>query len=111
MADLYLIFFGVGALLFAAIVGYSVLQKRKAQPVEKKDYVDPLFAELEQSKSKPVAAQESVKTSAPAKAENKAAIKASELSKAKESEPQSAPTKTQTESPVSRKAPSSKHGC
>jgi len=51
MGDLYLIFFAVGLLLFAAIVAYSVVQKRNAQPAEKKDYVDPLFAELEQSKA------------------------------------------------------------
>jgi len=59
MGDLYLLFFGAGLVLFAGIVGYSVLQKRKAQPIEKKDYVDPLFAELEQSKSKSAVEQES----------------------------------------------------
>ncbi len=105
MADLYLIFFGVGALLFAAIVGYSVLQKRKAQPVEKKDYVDPLFAELEQSKSKPVG-QDHAPTSEPAVTASKAANKDREPSKVSVSEPQSVPTKTQAESAVSRKAPS-----
>ena len=51
MGELYLIFFAVGVLLFAVIVAYSVVQKRKAQPLEKQDYVDPLFAELEQSKT------------------------------------------------------------
>ena len=49
MGDLYLIFFGSGLLVFAAIVAYSVLQKRRSQSVEKLDYTDPLFEELEHS--------------------------------------------------------------
>lgn len=110
MGDLYLIFFGVGALLFVAIVGYSVLQKRRAQPIEKKDYVDPLFAELEQSKSKSAAAQDSAPKSEAAKVitntASKAATKASEPSNARSVKPKSASTKTQTEPPTSRLAPS-----
>ena len=54
MADLYLIFFGVGLLLFAGIVVYSVVQKRRHQAPPRKDYVDPLFAELEESKGRAV---------------------------------------------------------
>ncbi len=50
MGDLYLIFFAVGLLVFAAIVAYSVVQKRRFEPTQKKEYVDPLFAELEESK-------------------------------------------------------------
>ena len=50
MGDLYLIFFAFGLLVFGGIVAYSILQKRHFKPVEKKDYVDPLFAELEESK-------------------------------------------------------------
>jgi len=53
VGDLYLIFFGVGLLIFGAIVAYSVMQKRRYTPVEKKEYVDPLFAELEESKTQP----------------------------------------------------------
>lgn len=52
MADLYLIFFAVGIVLFAVIVIYSVLQKRQFKPTNKKDYIDPLFAELKKSKNK-----------------------------------------------------------
>jgi len=52
VADLYLIFFAVGLVLFAVIVIYSVLQKRQFKPTNKKGYVDPLFAELKQSKNK-----------------------------------------------------------
>lgn len=52
MGDLYLIFFGAGLLIFGAIVAYSVLQKRKLEPREKEDYVDPLVAELEGNKTK-----------------------------------------------------------
>ena len=44
MGDLYLIFFASGLLIFVVIVAYSVLQKRQFKPTEKKDYVDPLFA-------------------------------------------------------------------
>lgn len=51
MTDLYLIFFSVSALVFAAIVIYSVLQKRGVRPSRKKHYVDPLLAELEESKN------------------------------------------------------------
>lgn len=51
MGDLYLLFFGAGLLVFACIVSYSVLQKRKLKPTEKENYIDPLFAELEESKS------------------------------------------------------------
>jgi len=50
MGDLYLIFFAVGLLVFAGIVAYSVLQKRRFEPTQKKEYIDPLFAELEESK-------------------------------------------------------------
>lgn len=50
MADLYFIFFLVGALLFAGIVGYSVLQQRRYSRPAKDEYVDPLFAELEEQK-------------------------------------------------------------
>ncbi len=106
MGDLYLIFFGVGALLFLAIVGYSVLQKRKAQPIEKKDYVDPLFAELEQSKSKSAVAQDSAPESGDAQVLDKAANKSAESNKGKSTTTQSSSTKTQPESSVSRQAPS-----
>ncbi len=51
MGDLYLLFFGAGLLVFACIVSYSVLQKRKLKPAEKENYIDPLFAELEESKA------------------------------------------------------------
>lgn len=51
MSDLYLIFFAVGLVIFACIVAYSILQKRRYKPVKKENYVDPLFAELEESKS------------------------------------------------------------
>jgi len=52
MLDLYLIFFLVGACVFAAIVGYSVmLQKGRVRP-RKEDYIDPLFAELNDSKAR-----------------------------------------------------------
>lgn len=61
MADLYLIFFAVGVLIFAAIVAYSVVQKRQFKPNDKKDYIDPLFAELEQSKSKATSSNEAAK--------------------------------------------------
>lgn len=46
MADLYLIFFLVGAVLFLGIVGYSYWQKNRAQVDSKSDYVDPLFAKI-----------------------------------------------------------------
>jgi hypothetical protein len=52
VGDLYLIFFVSGLLIFVAIVAYSMLQKRQFKPTEKKDYVDPLFAELEEHKNK-----------------------------------------------------------
>jgi FtsZ-interacting cell division protein ZipA len=52
VGDLYLIFFASGLLIFVVIVAYSVLQKRQFKPIEKKDYVDPLFAELEERKNK-----------------------------------------------------------
>jgi FtsZ-interacting cell division protein ZipA len=54
MGDLYLIFFAVGLLIFVAIVAYSVLQKRQFKPTDKEQYVDPLFAELEQKKNQAV---------------------------------------------------------
>jgi len=50
MADLYLIFFLVGLAIFGGIVAYSILQKRRFKSTKKEDYVDPLFAELEESK-------------------------------------------------------------
>lgn len=53
MNDLYLIFFSAGLLIFAMIIAYSLLQKRRIKPAQKQDYVEPLFAELEESKSKP----------------------------------------------------------
>jgi len=52
VADLYLIFFGVGLLLFGGIVAYSYLQKQKQLVAPKEEYVDPLFAELEEQKSR-----------------------------------------------------------
>ena len=53
MTELYLIFLGIALLLFLGIVAYSVLrQKRSLQNNSAKrhgkNYVDPLFAELEQ---------------------------------------------------------------
>lgn len=50
MGELYLVFLLIAILLFAGIVAYSVVQKRKSDVPEKQDYVDPLFAELEDSK-------------------------------------------------------------
>lgn len=50
MAGLYLIFFTVGLLIFAGIVAYSYLQKKQQAMPPKEDYVDPLFAELEEQK-------------------------------------------------------------
>lgn len=52
MSELYLIFFAVGLLIFGGIVAYSVAQQRKGSANSKAEYVDPLFAELEQSKEK-----------------------------------------------------------
>lgn len=52
MVDLYLIFFGAGLLLFGGIVGYSVLQKRRQESPAHEEYVDPLFAELEEQKER-----------------------------------------------------------
>lgn len=51
MVELYLIFFGAGLLLFGGIVGYSVLQKRRQESSPHEEYVDPLFAELEEQNS------------------------------------------------------------
>ncbi|MGK0374182.1 MAG: hypothetical protein ACJA2E_000650 [Arenicella sp.] len=51
VGDLYLIFFLAGLLIFVVIVAYSILQKRQFRPTEKEQYVDPLFAELEQNKN------------------------------------------------------------
>jgi len=50
--ELYLIFFGVGLLLFGGIVAYSLLQKRSEQLPPREEYVDPLFAELEEQKGR-----------------------------------------------------------
>jgi len=60
MGELYFIFFGVGILIFAGIVAYSVLQQRKPQSTKSEDYVDPLLVELEQSKAKNYDADDSV---------------------------------------------------
>jgi len=52
MIDLYIVFFLVGGIMFAGIVWYSMsLQRGRSQP-RKDDYVDPLFAELEETKAK-----------------------------------------------------------
>jgi len=58
VSELYLIFFAVGLLVFGAIVAYSIYQKRRLAPQEKKAYVDPLFAELEETKNKAASAKE-----------------------------------------------------
>ncbi|GHA00719.1 hypothetical protein GCM10008090_07120 [Arenicella chitinivorans] len=51
MADLYLIFFLVGAVLFLGIVGYSYWQKSRVHDDKKSDYVDPLFAQISGDKT------------------------------------------------------------
>jgi hypothetical protein len=83
VADLYLIFFAVGVLIFAAIVAYSVVQKRQFKPTDKKDYIDPLFAELEQSKSKATSSNEAV-----AKAQSKAQSKVHSEGQSEKTAPQ-----------------------
>ena len=50
MGELYLVFLLIAVVLFGVIVTYSVMQKRRLESPEKQDYVDPLFAELEDSK-------------------------------------------------------------
>ncbi|RBP50982.1 cell division protein ZipA C-terminal FtsZ-binding domain-containing protein [Arenicella xantha] len=45
MADLYLIFFAVGLILFAAIVAFSYLQKRSREVEADADFNDPLSVE------------------------------------------------------------------
>lgn len=52
MIDLYLVFFLVGGLVFAGIVWYSMLLQRGRDHAPKEDYIDPLFAELEDTKAK-----------------------------------------------------------
>lgn len=47
MADLYLIFFLVGAILFLGVVGYSYWQKNRVNTDKKSDYVDPLLMDTE----------------------------------------------------------------
>jgi FtsZ-interacting cell division protein ZipA len=46
VADLYLIFFLVGAILFLGIVGYSYWQKTRVPDDQKAEYVDPLFNQI-----------------------------------------------------------------
>jgi len=52
VVELYLIFFGTGLLLFGGIVAYSLMQKRRQESPSREQYVDPLFAELEEQKGR-----------------------------------------------------------
>lgn len=52
MIDLYLVFFLVGGIVFAGIVWYSASLQRGRDRAPREEYVDPLFAELEDSKAK-----------------------------------------------------------
>ncbi|MEM7358668.1 MAG: cell division protein ZipA C-terminal FtsZ-binding domain-containing protein [Pseudomonadota bacterium] len=61
MSNQYLIFIGLALVLFLAIVAYSVWQQRRVEKPDKKEYVDPLFAELEGQKSKKQAASNNKK--------------------------------------------------
>jgi FtsZ-interacting cell division protein ZipA len=87
VADLYLIFFAVGALIFTAIVIYSVLQKRQFKPTDKKDYVDPLFAELEQNKNKATTSNEAA-AKAQVRAEPRAEPKIENKAHSEKTEPE-----------------------
>ncbi|MBL4670609.1 MAG: hypothetical protein JKX81_00005 [Arenicella sp.] len=73
-------FFVVGILLFAAIVAYSVVQKRQFKPADKKGYIDPLFAELEQSKNKAARLNEAAAKAQQSKAESKAQLEKTDRS-------------------------------
>lgn len=64
MTNQYIIFIGIALLLFVAIVVYSVLQQRRIEKPAKKEYVDPLFAELEGQKNKQQSASSDPKTAA-----------------------------------------------
>lgn len=48
--SMYLVFLFVSAILFSLIVWYSIHQKNRSNDQQKKDYVDPLFEELEEQK-------------------------------------------------------------
>ena len=72
MSELYLGFFIVGLLLFGAIVAYSVLQQRKGSANNKSDYVDPLYAELEQGKERASNERSEPKASSPSVSKNSA---------------------------------------
>jgi FtsZ-interacting cell division protein ZipA len=50
VSELYILFLSIALLLFLAIVLYSYWQQRELEQPKKKEYVDPLFAELEGSK-------------------------------------------------------------
>lgn len=130
MTELYLIFFGLALLLFLGIVAYSVMRQKKARPDSSgkqhgQNYVDPLFAELEQrekgqttddaktaSKTDPALAE--VKQASVGTAESESPLdvanKAAELvsnSTASTSSKQTEPSPSEAESPAVKSEPDS----
>ena len=110
MVELYLIFFGAGLLLFGGIVGYSVLQKRRQESPTHEEYVDPLFAELEEQKSQQteLAAHENMSEAVAqsSEAEAKAQTKAQTSAKSAPAVDAGDPEVTVEKKELEKKAPS-----